>query len=101
MEQKPMSYTDNSADAPAQRPSIDSPEWGEHDMGPWQASEDGREIASDDFCHDVVLKVNGDFYDDAQRKRYADNLVARLNATRPNASVERPSCREEKHNETD
>ena len=48
--------------------------------GPWLASDDGREIASDDFTHDVVLRVTGDFESDELRKAYADNLAAKLNA---------------------
>jgi len=51
-----------------------------HDNGPWTANKDGRRINSDDFTHDVSLIVTGDFYDDAQRKAYADNLAAKLNA---------------------
>lgn len=51
-----------------------------HDTGPWSVSEDGREIQSDDFTHDVILRVTGDFYDDAQRNAYAKNLAAKLNA---------------------
>ena len=51
-----------------------------HDKGPWTVSADGREIESDDFAHDVILRVTGDFYSDEQRKAYAENLAAKLNA---------------------
>jgi hypothetical protein len=51
-----------------------------HDKGPWSVSEDGRQLSSYDFEHDVILKVNGDFADDAQRKAYSDGLSQRLNA---------------------
>lgn len=51
-----------------------------HDKGPWTVSVDGRSIESDDFTHDVILRVTGDFYCDEQRKAYADNLAAKLNA---------------------
>lgn len=50
-----------------------------HDKGPWTVSEDGSAIESDDFTHDVILRVTGDFYSDEQRKEYADNLAAKLN----------------------
>lgn len=55
-----------------------------HDKGPWVVSNDGREIASDDFTHDVILRVTGDFWSDEQRKAYAENLAAKLNV--PNVS---------------
>lgn len=61
------------------RDEISKPEHGEHDKGPWDVSPDGRTIQSDDFCHDVTLHVSGDFWDDAQRKRYADNIARKLN----------------------
>lgn len=50
------------------------------DDGPWTVSEDGHSIASDNFTHDVILRITGDFYDDRQRKAYAENLVKKLNA---------------------
>jgi hypothetical protein len=52
----------------------------EHDQGPWESSADGKTISSNDFTHDVILRVSGDFYDDAQRKRYSDNLAVKLTA---------------------
>ena len=55
------------------------PEYGENDKGPWHASDDGRHLYSDDFTHDVRITIGGDFYDDAQRKRYADNIANKLN----------------------
>jgi hypothetical protein len=55
----------------------------EHDQGPWRVSADGKAISSDDFTHDVILRISGDFYDDAQRKRYSENLAVKLNATQP------------------
>jgi uncharacterized protein YciI len=58
----------------------------EHDAGPWIASDDGRTISSDDFTFDVLLRVTGDFADDGQRKRYSDNLAAKLNE--PNAAID-------------
>jgi len=50
-----------------------------HDKGPWVVSEDGQAIESDDFTHDVILRVTGDFYNDEQRKAYAENLAMKLN----------------------
>ena len=55
---------------------------GLHDKGPWTVSDDGRAIESDDFTHDVILRVAGDFFSDEQRKAYAENLAAKLNAPR-------------------
>lgn len=68
-----MSHAETNADA-----------GDEHDKGPWDVSADGRAISSDDFTYDVILRVSGDFYDDAQRKRYSDNLAAKLNAPTAN-----------------
>ena len=56
-----------------------APTYGMHDSGPWTVSDDGRTISSDDFTHDVLLRVSGDFYNDAQRKCYADQLAKILN----------------------
>ena len=55
-----------------------------HDDGPWTVSEDGREIDSFNFTHDVILRVSGDFYSDEQRKVYSENLAKKLNT--PNAT---------------
>jgi hypothetical protein len=65
------------------------PEYGQHDQGDWAASEDGKRIESNDFTHDVWLKVSGDFVDDAQRKKYAENIAERLNATKPDLTDNR------------
>lgn len=65
-----------------------------HDSGHWTVSADGREIASDDFTHDVVLRVTGDFYSDEQRKAYAENLAAKLNV--PNVKSEGRGPKEQK-----
>jgi hypothetical protein len=50
------------------------------ERGPWVVQNDGYSIASEDFTHDVILKVSGDFYDDAQRFAYSSELCRRLNA---------------------
>lgn len=50
-----------------------------HDKGPWEVSKDGSAIQSDDFTHDVILRVTGDFYSDEQRKAYSDILAMKLN----------------------
>jgi hypothetical protein len=53
------------------------------DRGPWtvQKGSDGLlGVASDDFKHDVWLRVMGDFADDDARKSYCDWLAAKLNA---------------------
>ena len=49
------------------------------ERGPWRASKDGRCIESDDFTHDVTLRVTGDFEDDTQRAAYAKEIARRLN----------------------
>ena len=36
-------------------------------------------IASDDFHHDVMLRVGGDFVDLNQKKAYAEEIAKRLN----------------------
>jgi hypothetical protein len=56
------------------------------DKGPWKlfyGLAPRRELIglqSDDFEHDVTLKVSGDFYDLEQKERYCNWLAARLNA---------------------
>jgi len=50
------------------------------DIGPWIVSADGRSLQSDDFTHDVTLKISGDFFDDELRKQYAQHLADILNA---------------------
>jgi hypothetical protein len=52
------------------------------DRGPWSvAMVDGKpELFSDDFEHDVKLRISGDFADDQQRMNYANALAAQLNA---------------------
>jgi hypothetical protein len=55
------------------------------DDGPWIASLDGRSIQSDDFDHDVMLKVTGDFWNDEDRAAYSRRLCALLNSKAPGA----------------
>ena len=56
------------------------------DKGPWHVliePEEGRTdwyVGSDDFSHDVWLKVTGDFKDDADRLAYCEWLAGVLNA---------------------
>ncbi len=49
------------------------------ERGPWSASPDGAVLYSDDFTHDVMLTVNGDFGSYEDRKAYADEIARRLN----------------------
>lgn len=53
------------------------------DKGPWKVGnhngKEGGSVYSDDFTHDVVLAISGDFEDDHQRIEYAKALCARLN----------------------
>ena len=44
-------------------------------------------LESDDFEHDVMLAVSGDFASAQQKLEYAQDLAARLNATRPAPEV--------------
>lgn len=57
------------------------------DKGPWKPFYRGAgELAgllSDDFEHDVVLYVNGDFSGPEQFKSYCEWLAGKLNATQP------------------
>jgi hypothetical protein len=53
------------------------------DHGPWTVQRDSEGhcgVGSDDFKHDVFLKVCGDFRDDESRKQYCEWLAAKLNA---------------------
>jgi hypothetical protein len=53
------------------------------DKGKWSVfyKENGRPegVISDDFDHDVVLRVSGDFVDKHERLRYCQWLAAKLN----------------------
>ena len=57
------------------------------DKGPWEVEVDEELervwVASDDFTHDVWLKVTGDFLDFQERRVYAQDIVNRLNTTKP------------------
>lgn len=59
------------------------------ETGPWSVvdwSKDGTPkvgLQSDDFNHDVVLYINGDFWDHEQRLEYAHSLCARMNRMPP------------------
>lgn len=46
----------------------------------FEASKDGRLIHDDDFEYDAILRVDGDFASDEQRKSYSDWLCGKLNA---------------------
>jgi hypothetical protein len=47
--------------------------------GPWTVAQEGRALYSDDFHHDVTLKIMGDFANDEDRTAYAKHLAAILN----------------------
>lgn len=55
------------------------------DPGPWSMSPDGLLISSDNFQHDVQLKVRvtGDFYGEADKAAYSRRLVSQLNQSVP------------------
>lgn len=54
------------------------------DKGPWYVyiEPGGRVIgvSSDDFDHDAVLELKGDFEDNEQRRKYCQWLATALNA---------------------
>lgn len=57
--------------------------------GPWSVeiwSEDRVVILSADFTHDVALTVSGDFTCFEQKREYAEEIAARLNAWKPDES---------------
>ena len=47
-------------------------------------------LQSDDFDHDVTLRIDGDFADRAERRAYAEWLCQKLNAD-PRPLADRPS----------
>ena len=51
------------------------------DEGPWSLFTVGGEVGviSEDFTHDVVLWVNGDFTDREDKIKYANELAVFLN----------------------
>lgn len=50
------------------------------DKGPWVVQcQCGSCIESDDFTHDVILRICGDFESDEQRFAYAQGLADLLN----------------------
>jgi len=51
------------------------------ERGPWRVINQGTPsvaVMSDDFTHDVILKISGDFADQAQRDEYARRLAWRM-----------------------
>jgi hypothetical protein len=52
------------------------------DKGPWSVvlTESGWGVSSDDFTHDVLLRVSGDFADKDERRRYCEWLAEKLNS---------------------
>lgn len=92
----------DSEDEIAARIAADKKRWEEYDpyvttklddRGPWTVEtwkdENGNDkvgLFSDDFTHDVVLNITGDFWDNKQRMMYAQQLADRMNkmpGTRP------------------
>jgi hypothetical protein len=62
------------------------------DRGPWSVMEsEGRVfVQSDDFTHDVCMRVSGDFAEHAERLAYAADICRRLNAPDTNLPPSRP-----------
>ena len=51
----------------------------EPDVGPWVADLENGTIQSNDFTHDVYLKVDGDFWDTHAKNAYITALTTKLN----------------------
>ena len=49
------------------------------DKGPWRVINKNA-IISDDFTHDVILRITGDFANSDEKLKYAKWLVNRLNS---------------------
>ncbi|GBG14350.1 uncharacterized protein NMK_1949 [Novimethylophilus kurashikiensis] len=49
------------------------------ERGPWSVDASGSHLESNDFTHDVRLRIIGDFSDEAQRRVYAEEIARRLN----------------------
>lgn len=60
---------------------------GFNDKGLWSVPDmTGLVIESDDFTHDVTLRIYGDFESDEQRRAYAQGLADLLNEYRERMS---------------
>jgi len=55
------------------------------DRPEWSVSVYGSDVyaASDDFTHDVMLRIGGDFWDMVQKEEYAQKICDILNAHGP------------------
>lgn len=51
------------------------------EKGPWKIYKDKKNygLVSDDFTHDVILWIDGDFRDNKQQRVYANEIAKRLN----------------------
>ncbi len=54
-----------------------------NDKGPWSTliseTDEIIGILSEDFTHDVLLRVDGDFENDSQKIEYCERLAEKLN----------------------
>jgi hypothetical protein len=68
-------------------------EIGQFDKGPWKVGTNNGlpSVYSDDFTHDVVLAISGNFESKAQHQAYAEALAARLNCDSQYSSEVRQS----------
>lgn len=60
------------------------------DKGPWsagQTSDHRAYVSSDDFKHDVLLRIDGDFGSQAEKMEYAEGIAQQLNG-KMDSSVE-------------
>ena len=53
--------------------NVEIPERAVYDKGPWFVT-DTYNVASEDFTHDVILEISGDFEGDWQKEEYAECL---------------------------
>ena len=54
------------------------------DTGEWSLCGDFKNlyIQSDDFRHDVIFRIDGDFGSDKDKLEYLKDIISRLNKTR-------------------
>ena len=52
------------------------------DRGPWNVIDWRSTVAvmSEDFTHDVILEINGDFANLEQKRKYAEGIAHQMNA---------------------
>ncbi|MGD9882303.1 MAG: hypothetical protein AB7F22_30160 [Reyranella sp.] len=62
-------------------------------MSRFKVQRDGRTIWDEDFNYDALLRINGDFPNDAERLKYAHAIANALNAAEIPTGRERAADR--------